>query len=68
MFNSHPAFIALVAAEKARASMRRRPGGRAALAANSALCMRLEAEVMRATGATFQQISGAALAAARKAT
>ena len=67
MLNSHPAFIALVAAEKARAAMVRRPGGRADIAANSALCMRLEAETLRDTGASFGQISGAALTAARKA-
>lgn len=61
-FTAHPDFAGLVALEKARAALARRPGNRAALTANSEACMRVEQRIMRDTGASFSQISGAALA------
>jgi hypothetical protein len=61
---THPAFTALVSAEQARRKLVRRPGGRAALAANSTLCFRLEQQIMRDTGATFSELTSAVLGAA----
>lgn len=61
---AHPDFPALVSLEAERRRMVRRPGGRSALAANSAACMRAEQRIMRDTGASFSTVSGAALAQA----
>ncbi len=60
---SHPAFGALLAADCDRKVLRRRPAGRSRLSDNAERCMRLAQEIMRATGATFNQVSGAVLAA-----
>jgi|GEM_PF-5716555 hypothetical protein len=62
---NHPAFGRLVQLEAQRRRMVRRPGGRAALAANSAACFAAEQEILRATGCTFNQLTAAVLTAGR---
>jgi hypothetical protein len=61
----HPAFARLVQLEAQRRRMLRRPGGRDALAANSTACFQAEHEILRGTGCTFNQMTGAVLTAGR---
>ncbi len=61
----HPAFSRLVDLEAQRRRMVRRPGGRAALAANSTACFAAEQEILRGTGCTFTQLTAAVAAAER---
>lgn len=56
---NHPEFTNLVRLERERRQMVRRPGGRAALAANSAECFRVESIIIRATGCSFIELSAA---------
>lgn len=54
---NHPEFRNLVKLEQDRRRMVRRPGGRAALAANSTACFIAESRIIRDTGCTFIQLS-----------
>jgi hypothetical protein len=56
---NHPEFTKLVRLERERRQMVRRPGGRAALAANSTECFRAEHAIIRATGCSFIELSAA---------
>lgn len=59
----HPAFPRLVKLEAQRRRLVRRPGGRAALAANSTACFQAEQEILRGTGCTFLDLTAAVAAA-----
>jgi len=61
----HPAFARLVDLEAQRRRMVRRPGGRAALAANSSACFAAEQQILRDTGCTFNQLTAAVAAGGR---
>lgn len=59
----HPAFCRLVALEAERRRLLRRPGGRAALAANSTACFQAEQAILRDIGCSFNQLTAAVLTA-----
>ena len=54
---NHPEFATLSRLESERRRMVRRPGGRAALAANSTDCFRTEQHIIRDTGCTFNELT-----------